>query len=166
MESDHGAGLGGDSPAVSVGELYRSEKLSQAAIARRLSLSRNTVAKALQADAPPPVCAAGEDLGVGAGRTGGACAAHRLSDDARDGDHPEVGWSGGHSWFAENVTRIRLEYAPPDPCDRSAGGICPASRSSAIRGSPAQLVPDHAGVLRSFPVLVMVTAYSRFIAAK
>lgn len=33
--------------------LYRSEKLSQAAIARRLSLSRNTVAKALQTDGPP-----------------------------------------------------------------------------------------------------------------
>ena len=43
--------------------------------------------------------------------------------------------------------------------------ICPASRCSAICGSPAQLVPDHAGVLRSFPVLVMVAAYSRFIAA-
>lgn len=33
--------------------LYRSEKLSKAAIARRLSLSRNTVAKALEADEPP-----------------------------------------------------------------------------------------------------------------
>ena len=30
---------------------------------------------------------------------------------------------------------------------------------------PGQLVPDHGGVLRSFPVLVMVAAYSRFIAA-
>jgi hypothetical protein len=33
--------------------LYRSEKLSQAAIARRLALSRNTVAKALQSESPP-----------------------------------------------------------------------------------------------------------------
>ena len=33
--------------------LYRSEKVSQAAIARRLSLSRNTVAKVLRWDAPP-----------------------------------------------------------------------------------------------------------------
>ena len=33
--------------------LYRAEGLSRAAIARRLSLSRNTVAKALGADAPP-----------------------------------------------------------------------------------------------------------------
>jgi len=28
-----------------------------------------------------------------------------------------VGWTGGHSWFAENVARIRPEYAPADPCD-------------------------------------------------
>ncbi|TPW91713.1 helix-turn-helix domain-containing protein, partial [Mycolicibacterium fortuitum] len=33
--------------------LYRSEKLSQAAIARQLALSRNTVAKALRSEAPP-----------------------------------------------------------------------------------------------------------------
>ena len=33
--------------------LYRSEKLSQAAIARRLNLSRNTVANALASEAPP-----------------------------------------------------------------------------------------------------------------
>ena len=33
--------------------LYRSEKLSQAEIARRLGLSRNTVAKAVRSEAPP-----------------------------------------------------------------------------------------------------------------
>jgi transposase len=33
--------------------LHRSEKLSQAAIARQLGLSRNTVANALASEAPP-----------------------------------------------------------------------------------------------------------------
>ena len=33
--------------------LYRSEKLSQAEIARRLELSRNPVAKAVNSSAPP-----------------------------------------------------------------------------------------------------------------
>jgi len=33
--------------------LHRSEKLSQAAIARQLGLSRDTVAKALRSEAPP-----------------------------------------------------------------------------------------------------------------
>jgi hypothetical protein len=60
--------------------LYRSEKLSQAAIARQLGLSRNTVAKALGSDAPPryeraPVTTsawAGDDAGDG------DCSAGRL----------------------------------------------------------------------------------------
>ncbi|PXW98259.1 hypothetical protein C8E89_14532 [Mycolicibacterium moriokaense] len=47
LESDHCGGLGGDS------RLYRSEKLSQAAIARQQGLSRNTVANALASEAPP-----------------------------------------------------------------------------------------------------------------
>ena len=46
-----------------------------------------------------------------------------------------VGWTGGHSWFAENVARIRPEYAPADPCDRLVH--LPGSRSSATCGSPA-----------------------------
>lgn len=33
--------------------LYQSGKLSQAAIARQLSMSRNTVSRALQTDGPP-----------------------------------------------------------------------------------------------------------------
>lgn len=42
--------------------LYRSENLSQAAIARRLSLSRNTVAKALHAEAPRAMSASSRRL--------------------------------------------------------------------------------------------------------
>jgi transposase InsO family protein len=74
-----------------------------------------------------------------------------------------VGWTGGHSWFGENVARIRPEYAPADPCDRLVH--LPGEQVQCDLWFPGQLVPDHAGVLRSFPVLVMVAAYSRFIAA-
>jgi hypothetical protein len=74
-----------------------------------------------------------------------------------------VGWTGGHSWFAENVARIRPEYAAADPCDRLVH--LPGEQVQCDLWFPGQLVPDHAGVLRSFPVLVMVAAYSRFIAA-
>jgi len=74
-----------------------------------------------------------------------------------------VGWTGGHSWFAENVARIRPEYAPADPCDRLVH--LPGEQVQWDLWFPGQLVSDHAGVLRSFPALVMVAAYSRFIAA-
>lgn len=144
--------------------LYRSEKLPQAEIARHLALSRNTVAKALQSEAPPryeraPVVTS-------------AWAQVELAVRVLLGQFPtmpstviaqRVGWTGGHSWFAENVARIRPEYAPVDPCDRLVH--LPGEQVQCDLWFPGQLIPDHGGVLRSFPVLVMVAAYSRFIAA-
>jgi hypothetical protein len=58
---------------------------------------------------------------------------------------------------------IRPEYAPADPCDRLVH--LPGEQVQCDLWFPGALVPDHAGALRSFPVLVMVAAYSRFIAA-
>ena len=74
-----------------------------------------------------------------------------------------VGWVVGIRGSGENVARIRPEYAPSDPCDRLVH--LPGEQVQCDLWFPGQLVPDHAGVLRSFPVLVMVAAYSRFIAA-
>lgn len=144
--------------------LYRSENLSQAAIARRLRLSRNTVAKAVNSQEPPryeraPVATS-------------AWAQIEMAVRVLLGRYPtmpttviaqRVGWTGGRSWFAENVARIRPEYAPADPCDRLVH--LPGEQVQCDLWFPGHLVPDHAGVLRSFPVLVMVAAYSRFIAA-
>jgi transposase len=144
--------------------LYRSEKLSQAAIARRLGLSRNTVAKALASETPPRY----ERAPV----TTSAWAQVELAVRVLLGQYPtmpaaviaqRIGWTGGHSWFSENVARIRPEYAPADPCDRLVH--LPGEQVQCDLWFPGQLVPDHAGMLRSFPVLVMVAAYSRFIAA-
>jgi transposase len=144
--------------------LYRSEKLSQVAIARQLGLSRNTVAKALRSESPPRY-----------ERSPVATSAWALVEPAVRallGQYPSmpatviaerVGWTGGHSWFGENVTRIRPEYAPADPCDRLVH--LPGEQMQCDLWFPGQVVPDHGGVLRSFPVLVMVAAYSRFIAA-
>lgn len=144
--------------------LVKSEKLSQAEVARRLSLSRNTVAKALGSEEPPRY----ERAPV----TTSAWAVVEPAVRALLGQYPRmpatvlaerVGWAGGHSWFSENVARIRPEYAPADPCDRLVH--LPGEQVQCDLWFPGQLVPDHAGVLRSFPVLVMVAAYSRFIAA-
>ena len=144
--------------------LYRSEKLSQAEIARRLGLARNTVANAVHSESPPryeraPVASSGwlqvEPAVRALLREYPTMAASVIAQ--------RVGWTGGHSWFAENVARIRPEYAPADPCDRLVH--LPGEQVQCDLWFPGAVVPDHAGVLRSFPVLVMVAAYSRFIAA-
>ena len=99
--------------------LYRSENLSQAAIARRLSLSRNTVAKAINAEAPPryerapSMTSAWAQIEPAVRVLLGQFLTMPATVLAQ-----RVGWTGGHSWFAENVARIRPEYAPADPCDR------------------------------------------------
>ena len=144
--------------------LYRSEKLSQADIARRLKLSRNTVANAVHSESPPryeraPVASSAwlavEPAVRALLREYPTMAATVIAQ--------RVGWTGGHSWFGENVARIRPEYVPSDPCDRLVH--LPGEQVQCDLWFPGQVVPDHAGVLRSFPVLVMVAAYSRFIAA-
>ena len=144
--------------------LYRSEKLSQAEIARRLRLSRNTVAKAVSSESPPryeraPVASSAWAQAEPAVRA----LLREYPTMAATVIAQRVGWVGGHSWFGENVARIRPEYAPADPCDRLVH--LPGEQVQCDLWFPGQLVPDHAGVLRSFPVLVMVAAYSRFIAA-
>lgn len=144
--------------------LHRSEKLSQAEIARRLGLARNTVAKAVRSESPPRY----ERAPVRAS----AWAQIEPAVRAVLRQHPSmpatviaerVGWSGGRSWFLENVARIRPEYVPADPCDRLVH--LPGEQVQCDLWFPGAVVPDHANVLRSFPVLVMVAAYSRFIAA-
>lgn len=144
--------------------LHRSEGLSQAAIARHLGLSRNTVAKAVRSDAPPryerprPPSSGWAQIEPAVREL-----LTRFPTMPATVIAERVGWSGGRSWFAENVTRIRPEYAPADPCDRLVHR--PGEQVQCDLWFPGQLVPDQAGVLRSFPVLVMVAAYSRFIAA-
>ncbi|GFG62556.1 hypothetical protein MKUB_52690 [Mycobacterium kubicae] len=129
--------------------LYRSEKLSQAAIARRLGLSRNTVAKALRSEAPPryerkPAVMSG-------------WAQVEMAVRVLLGQFPtmpttviaqRVGWTGGHSWFAENVARIRPEYTRSI---RAIGWcICPVSRCSAICGFLASWFPITLGYCGRF----------------
>lgn len=128
------------------------------------SLSRNTVAKAVRADAPPryerprPRSSGWAQIEPAVREL-----LTRFPTMPATVIAERVGWSGGRSWFAENVTRIRPEYAPADPCDRLVHR--PGEHVQCDLWFPGQLVPDQAGVLRSFPALVMVAAYSRFIAA-
>jgi transcriptional regulator with XRE-family HTH domain len=75
-----------------------------------------------------------------------------------------VGWSGSESWFRKRVALIRPEYASKDPADRL--DYHPGDQAQCDFWFPPARVPSGTGQWKSFPVLVIVASYSRFITAR
>lgn len=74
-----------------------------------------------------------------------------------------VGWTGSISWFRERVRAIRPEYLPADPVDRLEHP--PGRVIQCDLWFPAPKIAVGFGQESILPVLVMVVAFSRFIAA-
>jgi hypothetical protein len=75
-----------------------------------------------------------------------------------------VGWTGSPSWFRENVARLRPEQQRPDPADRLLW--TPGDAAQCDLWFPPKRIPLEDGTTALLPVLVIVVAYSRFIAAR
>ncbi|GAB2761356.1 hypothetical protein GCM10027090_34890 [Sinomonas soli] len=145
-------------------QLHLSEGVPQAQTARQLGLSRNTVARALKSEGPPvyrqPRRSSAFDVYEGrvravlAGFPGmpASVIAERL------------GWAGSESWFRKRVALLRPEYAPKDPADRLEHA--PGDQAHCDLWFPPHRVPSGTGEWASFPVLVVVASYSRFITAR
>lgn len=143
--------------------LHRSEGLSQRAIAKRLGIARDTVASALASDGPPkyqraPVASA---ISAVEPHIRALLAAYLQMPATVIAER--VGWSGSISWFRERVRAIRPEYLPADPVDRLAHP--PGRAVQCDLWFPPAKVPVGFGQHAALPVLVMVAACSRFIAA-
>ena len=158
MECDHFGGLGVDSE---VGRRGRAE----GAIAERLGISRNTVARAVASSEPPKY----ERAPVEA--TSFTPFEERVR--AMLTEFPEmpatvlaerVGWSGSPSWFRENVARLRPEQRRPDPADRLVWA--PGDAAQCELWFPPKRIPLEDGTTALLPVLVMVPSYSRFICGR
>ncbi|WP_441338867.1 IS21 family transposase [Mycobacterium sp. IDR2000157661] len=143
--------------------LHRSEGLSQRAIARQLGIARDTVASALASDDPPkyeresPASAINE---VEPRIRALLSAYPRMSATVLA---ERVGWTGSISWFGERVRMIRPEYLPADPVDRLEHP--PGRVVQCDLWFPAPKIAVGFGQEAMLPVLVMVAAFSRFIAA-
>jgi transposase len=143
--------------------LHRSEGLSQRAIARQLNIARDTVAAAVASDGPPKYQRVSVPSAIDAVEPRIRALLSAYPQLPATVLAERVGWTGSISWFRERVRAIRPEYLPADPVDRLDHP--PGRVVQCDLWFPAPKIPVGFGQASMLPVLVMVAAFSRFIAA-
>jgi hypothetical protein len=136
----------------------------KAEIARQLGISRTTVIKAVNSQAPPSYERT---------PTATSFVVFEPRVQALLKDTPEmpatvlaerVGWTGSIRWFSENVKRLRPEHRPIDPADRITWEAGDAAQCDLW--FPPRRIPLEDGTTKLLPVLVMTAAHSRFMVGR
>ena len=143
--------------------LYFGEGLSGRAVASRLGVARDTVARAVRLESPPtysraPAGSVFDTVEPAVRRLLAEFPAMPATVLAE-----RVGWTGSPSWFRKRVALLRPEYAPKDPADRLS--YRPGDQAQCDLWFPPVKVPVGGGQLACPPVLVMVASFSRFLTA-
>lgn len=140
------------------------EGVSKAQIARRLGVSRNTVARAVSSEGPPRY----ERRPAPTSFSPFEARVRALL--AEEPDLPavviaeRVGWVGSITWFRQNVRRLRPEHRRVDPADRLVWEAGDAAQCDLW--FPPRKIPLEDGTARLLPVLVITAAHSRFMLAR
>ncbi len=141
-----------------------ADGVPKAEIARQLGISRTTVIKAVNSQAPPRY----ERTPMA---TSFAVFEPRVQALLKDTpDMPatvlaeRVGWTGSIRWFSENVKRLRPEHRPIDPADRITWAAGDAAQCDLW--FPPRRIPLEDGTTKLLPVLVITAAYSRFMVGR
>jgi Helix-turn-helix domain len=139
--------------------LHRSEGVSQAAIARRLGISRNTVARALASDRPPKYERAPRGSAVDAveGRIRSLLAEWPTMPATVIAER--IGWARSLTVLKDRVRELRPLFAGVDPADRIS--YEPGEVAQCDLWFPPVPVPVGAGQQRVLPVLAMTCGHSR-----
>jgi transposase len=151
--------------------LHVSEKVSQAAIARRLGISRNTVAKALASQSPPKYRRAPKGSTVDRFEPAIRSMLAEFPDMPATVIAERIGWDRSLTVLKDRVRQLRPLFVPADPCDRveyAPGQVAQCDLWFPPRPVPVGAGPEagrEAGRERVLPVLAMTCGYSRVTGA-
>jgi hypothetical protein len=141
-----------------------ADGVPKARIAAQLGISRTTVIKAVNSQAPPRY----ERKAGATSFTVFEPAVRALLDEVPDMPATvlaeRVGWTGSIRWFSENVKRLRPDHRPVDPADRITWA--PGDAAQCDLWFPPRKIPLEDGTARLLPVLVITAAHSRFITGR
>jgi len=137
-----------------------AEGVPRRQVARQLGIARATVDRALASDRPPKY----ERKPVATSFTPFEARVRAILEE-----HPEmpatviaerVDWVGSITWFRDNVRPLRPQYRRPDPADRLVWE--PGDAAQCDLWFPPKRIPLEDGSTALLPVLVIVSAHSRF----
>ncbi|GII82587.1 transposase [Sphaerisporangium siamense] len=144
--------------------LHRGEGMAIRAIARRLGISKNTVKKALGCHQPPRYERVARGSIVDAVEPQIRVLLAEFPAMPSTVIMERVGWTRGRSVIFDRIAQLRPLFQPVDPASRTE--YQPGELAQCDLWFPAVQVPLGFGQAGRPPVLVMVSGYSRIIAAR
>ncbi|MDP9848811.1 IS21 family transposase [Streptosporangium lutulentum] len=144
--------------------LHRAEAMPIKAIARRMGISKNTVKRALAADAPPAYERVGKGSIVDAAEPRIRALLAEFPTMPATVIAERIGWERSLTVLKDRIRMLRPQFQPVDPASRTtyqAGELAQCDL-----WFPPVKVPVGAGHLASPPVLVIVSGYSRWMMAR
>src|SRR5690606_12002411 len=134
------------------------------AVARHLGISKNTVKKALNTDRPPKYTRAPAGSAVDAFEPAIRELLKATPTMPATVIAERIGWQRGMTVLKERVRELRPAYLPADPVSRTV--YRPGELAQCDLWFPPAEIPLGYGQAASPPVLVVVSGYSRVIAAR
>lgn len=144
--------------------LHRAEQMPIRAIARHLGVSKNTVKRALASDRPPVYSRPATGSAVDAVEPQIRELLKRTPTMPVTVIAERIGWERGMTVLKDRVRELRPAYLPVDPVSRTS--YRPGELAQCDLWFPPADIPLGYGQSGRPPVLVMVSGYSRVIAAR
>jgi transposase len=141
-----------------------ADGVPKARIAARLGISRTTVIKAVNSDAPPKYVRSPGPTSFTEFEPHVRALLAEVPDMPATVLAERVGWTGSIRWFSENVKRLRPEQRPVDPADRLTWA--PGDAAQCDLWFPPRKIRLEDGSSKLLPVLVITAAHSRFMTGR